>query len=95
LYVNGFIFLEQPPSKVSIFLQNVIYYAFVSTNREKIDRAIRKALASPKEGLIYSELVRYIKEKHPGIKENTIHGALLYVPQRMFKQTQTKTPGYF
>jgi hypothetical protein len=54
----------------------MIYYAFMSTNREKIERAIREALASFQEGLRYSELVRYIKEKHPEIKENTIHGAL-------------------
>jgi len=46
------------------------------TNREKIEGAIREALASFQEGLRYSELVRYIKEKHPEIKENTIHGAL-------------------
>jgi len=67
----------------------------VSTNREKIERAIREALASSQEGLRYSKPVRYIKEKHPEIKENTIHGALLYVPQRILKQTQTKAPGYF
>jgi hypothetical protein len=48
----------------------------VPTNREKIERAIREALASFREGLRYSELVRYIKEKHPEIKENTIHGTL-------------------
>jgi len=54
----------------------MIYYAFVPTNREKIEGAIREALASFQEGLRYSELVRYIKEKHPEIKENTIHGAL-------------------
>jgi hypothetical protein len=60
----------------------------VSTHREKIERAIREALASSQGGSRYSELVRYIKEKHPEIKENTIHGARLYVPQRIFKQTQ-------
>jgi hypothetical protein len=54
----------------------VIYYTFVPTNREKIEGAVREALASSQEGLRYSELVRYIKEKHPEIKENTIHGAL-------------------
>jgi len=48
----------------------------VPTNREKIERAIREALTSFQEGLRYSELVRYIREKHPEIKENTIHGAL-------------------
>jgi len=36
----------------------------VSTNKEKIERAIREALASSQEGLRYSKLVRYIKEKH-------------------------------
>jgi aminoglycoside phosphotransferase len=67
----------------------------VSTNREKIEGANREALASSQEGLRYSELARYIKEKHPEIKENTIHGARLCLPQRILKQTQAKVPRGF
>jgi hypothetical protein len=59
----------------------------VSTHREKIERAIREALASSEEGLRYSELVRYIKEKHPEIKENTIHGALHNLREKLEGET--------
>ncbi len=54
-------------------MQNIL--CFVSTNREQIEGAIREALASSQEGLRYSELVRYIKEKHRTFKQTQDKGS--------------------
>ncbi|MEM3265570.1 MAG: hypothetical protein QXH07_06420, partial [Thermoplasmata archaeon] len=62
----------------------------VSTKQEKVFSHVKEFLETKKDGARYSNIIKYLKEKLPDIPENTLHGSLVKLKEKIIKGEEKK-----